>query len=278
MKGKKTMKAIKRALLALCALTVVTLAVPHPAAVAASPFSIAVSKVKNGWSGNYYYQNGKKVTGLKKISGKYYYFNSKGVLQKNKAAYKIVVSGKTRYYNINAKGIATRLKGTKELAAIRLNKLGASLNSITPAKQLAALKKAFLWSAQISYRAMSTSVSAAEAPDYFGSYGFKTGRGDCQVQAYTFYWMAKVLGYKPAFVKGYVPRSKTSDGKYSNFASHAWCTISIDGVKYVFDPNFNTSSDAAALRAANKYVGFMFRYGDKNTYAYHNLKKKLLTA
>lgn len=276
MKGK-TMKQMRKAILVLCALLMLTVVVPQTVFASSSALSAsAFQKAKNGWSGNYYYVNGKKVTGLKKIDGKLYYFNSKGVLQKNKAAYKITSGTSVRYYNLNAKGVATRLTGTEEKAAIQLIALGANLEKVTAAKQLAALKKAFLWSAQIKYRAMPADISASQAPSYYGNYGFKTGKGDCKVQAYTFYWMAKVLGYRVSYVQGFVPRTKKPDGTYTNFASHAWCTINIGGVKYVFDPNFNTSSDAASLRASNKYVGFRFRYGDKNTYAYHNAKKKLL--
>lgn len=271
------MKKMKKLFFVFFAVSLLTAAWPVNAAASFSYMPSASGKVLNGWNGNYYYVNGRKVTGLKKIDGRFYYFNAKGVLQKNKAAFKITVGSTVRYYNINAKGIAIRLTGTQELAAARLVALGANLNTITPAKQLAALKKAFLWSAQIKYRSMTDSVSAADAPAYYGNYGFKTGRGDCRVQAYTFYWMAKVLGYKPAYIYGYVPRAKVN-GRYTNFATHAWCTIKFDGVKYVFDPNFNTSSDAAKYRVQNQYIGFKFRYGAKHTYAYHNANKRLLTA
>lgn len=46
--------------------------------------SVSVQAVKDGWSAdrNYYYRDGKKVTGLQKIDGKRYFFNDKGKLKR----------------------------------------------------------------------------------------------------------------------------------------------------------------------------------------------------
>ena len=50
---------------------------------------------------------------------------------------------------------------------------------------------------------------------------------------------------------------------------------------YAYDPNFNTSTIAAALKKANKYVGFQFTYTTngkptKNVLSYFDAKDNLL--
>lgn len=52
---------------------------------------------KNSGTKRYYYLNGKKVTGQRKIGKYYYYFNPKGVLQKNK----FIKIGNKKYYFIS---------------------------------------------------------------------------------------------------------------------------------------------------------------------------------
>lgn len=228
---------------------------------------------KDGWdsSKTYYYKDGKKVTGLQTIGKKKYYFTSKGKLVKNKKAYKLTVNKKVGYYNIAANGVVTQWTGTAALAAKVLNSQKATT------KNIASLKKAFLWSAtKIKYvNNTKSGMSTAKAAKYYGDYGFKYLRGDCNTQAYTFYWMAKVLGYSPKVVKGYIPTA-LKNGKPSAFKAHAWVEIPESKATYVYDPNFNSSSDAKAQRATNKYVGFRFKYGAKGTYWYHNSKKKSL--
>ena len=233
-------------------------------------------KVTPHWERPYYIlENGEKATGLQTISKKKYYFNSKGVLVKNRVAFKIRANGKTGYYNISKTGVATKLTGTKELAAKRLVALKAAPKKVTAKTRMAALKKAFLWSAGLKYVGNTRNLKGSKALKYYGDYGFKKRRGDCNTKATTFYWMAKVLGYKATVVRGYIPRSLVN-GKYGNFQTHTWTQIKIGSKKYGFDPEFNSSTDAKALRKKNKYVGFKFRYGQKGTYAYHNTKKKLI--
>ena len=137
------------------------------------------------------------------------------------------------------------------------------------------LKKAFLWSANLKYYNNTKSYTGSKAAKYYGNYGFKYLRGDCNTQAYTFYYMAKVLGYNAKVVKGYIPTSVVN-GVYGGFKPHAWVEITIGKTTYVCDPNFNTSTDAKGQKAKNTYVGFLFKYGTKGTYAYHSAKKKLL--
>lgn len=230
------------------------------------------------WEKSYYIKNGKKVKGLQKIDGKQYYFDKKsGKLVTNKRAYKIKANGKTAYYNIDKKGVATKWTGTAAKAAKRLVSLKANLNTVTSKTKLNSLKKAFLWSAKLKYtNNTKNGLSTEEALKYYGDYGFNRKKGDCNTQASTFYWMAKVLGYDAKYVKGYVPTAADSNGKPSKFRAHAWVEIKIGSTTYAFAPNFNTSGDARPQKAKNTYVGFKFKYGTKGTYWYHDAKKKSL--
>lgn len=224
--------------------------------------------VKNGWSKDkkYYFKDGKTVTGLYKIGKKTYYFGTNGKLVKQRRAFLIKVKGKKAYYNIDKKGVAKKWTGTSELAARQIVALKANLNTVTAKKMEKSLKKAFLWAADLKYRDNTSSKTGNAALKYYGNYAFTMKSGDCNTQACAFYWMAKVLGYKPEYVKGYVPVG-------SEFKPHAWVEIPIGGITYVFDPNFNTTYDdrfgSTFREAFGTYAGFKFRYRAHNTYAYY---------
>lgn len=270
-------KTILRAMLLAAALTLLP-AAPVLRQRQTITAEAAETKTEDHWEKPYYIKNGTKAKGLQKIDGKLYYFNTKtGKLVTNKRAYKIKANGKTAYYNIDKKGVATKWTGTAAKAAKRLVALKANLNTVTSKTKLASLKKAFLWSAKLGYvNNTKNGLSTKNALKYYGDYGFDRKKGDCNTQAATFYWMAKVLGYDATYVKGYVPTAKGSNGKPSKFRAHAWVEIKIGSKTYAFDPNFNTSSDARSQKAKNTYVGFKFKYGAKGTYWYHNSKKKSL--
>lgn len=202
---------------------------------------------KSGWETvgkvRYYYLNGKKVTGLKKIGTKTYYFDKSGKLVTNKNYCKI---GK-KYYKIDAKGQATALSQVETMAAIRLQACDGNL------------KKAFNWSTGLKYEAR-VSVSK-KTPTEYGKYGFTRQTGDCYVMASTFYWMAKVAGYDAHYVKGYFQKS---NGK----GAHAWVEIDqkVNGKTktYVYDPNFQKEY---------KLNGYKLTYGAKKTLKYINYKR-----
>ena len=124
--------------------------------------------VKNGWSKdkNYYYKDGKKVTGLYKIGKKTYYFGTKGKLVRERRALLIKVKGKKYYYNIDTKGVAKKWTGTAQLAAKRLVALKANLNTVTEKKMEKSLKKAFLWAADLKYRDNTVSKTGNAAFNY----------------------------------------------------------------------------------------------------------------
>ena len=228
-----------------------------------------------GWNADRtsYYKNGEKLKGLRTIDGKKYYFNAEGTLLKNKRIFKVTVKGSVDYYQLASDGVATKWTDTAGLAAKVLYDLNARSKSVE------SLKKAFLWSAeQIKYvNNTKSGLSDTKAAKYYGDYGFKNKRGDCNTQAYTFYWMAKVLGYNPKVIRGYIPTAIDRVTKQPTaFKSHAWAEIKQSNVTYAYDPTFNSSTDAKSFKAVNKYVGFQFKYGTKNTYHYYNAKKQPL--
>lgn len=199
--------------------------------------------------------------GLVVENGQTHVYGNSGKLIKNKPAYKVSVDGKDQYYKIDKKGVATRWKGVEEMAARQLCSLKAGGK-----KSLGNLKKAFKWSSSLKYQNNTNSKKKGKAAArYYGNYGFEMGRGDCNTVAYTFYWMAKVLGYPAKGIQGYVP-----DGSISNLQSHAWVTIKMGKTTFVFDPDFNR----VYAGRFGTYCGFKIKYGAKNTYRYFSAKKK----
>ncbi len=198
-------------------------------------------------------------------NGKQYYYNKSGKLVKGKYGYKI---GK-KYYKINKKGVLTKVSEMEGLAGIQMNDwYGKSKAKV--------LWQAFQWSAKLPYDTNSTKVpSGLTKTEYFGQYGFVRKRGDCNVQAATFYWMAKVLGYDVKFVQGYVGTKQNASGKLTGFGAHAWTTIKIGKKLYVYDPNFSSYCTKHNIQKKMK-SGYKITYGAKGTYRYCNSKKKEL--
>lgn len=205
-----------------------------------------------------------KKTGVVTEDGATHVYADDGSFLKSVPAYKVKVKGKTCYYTIDKKGNARKLTGVKKLAAKRLVALKAGGK-----KSKKNLKKAFLWSASLRYRSNTKNVKGKKAAKYYGNYGFKKRSGDCNTAAYTFYWMAKLLGYSPKVVQGHVP-----DGSLSNLKKHAWVTIKIKKKTWYFDPDFNrtyrgkTVKTRSGMKKLGKDCGYMFLYGTPGTYMY----------
>ena len=117
------------------------------------------------------------------------------------------------------------------------------------------LKAAFNWSAGLKYY---SGVSKVPDPgiNYFGDFGFDNRRGNCYVLAATFYEMAYMLGYNVRQISGTVPLRGGGSGP------HSWVEIDIDGVTYVFDPDFTNYT---------KNDGFKFTYGKPGTWIYEKI-------
>lgn len=196
-------------------------------------------------------------------SGKQYYYNKSGKIVKGKYGYKIG----SKYYKISKTGVLKKVSKVEGLAGIRMNSYFGKSKS-------KALWSAFQWSAKLRYVADNIRIPSGQTKEsYFGLYGFQRKRGDCNVQAATFYWMAKALGYKPKFVQGYVPQL-TKSGKIK-YGAHAWVTIKSGGKNYVYDPNFSGEHNRKHTLKGMK-SGYKFKYGAKNTYKYCNSKKKVI--
>lgn len=190
---------------------------------------------------------------------------AKGKMLKNVPAYKIKVNGATCFYTIDQNGSATMLTGLMATAASRLVQLKAG-----DKKSTQNLKKAFKWSASLTYRSNTKrNLKGDKAAEYYGKYGFSTRSGDCNTVAYTFYWMAKVLGYNPVVVQGHVP-----SGSMSNLKPHTWVTMKSKKKTYYYDPDLNrtyagkTVMTGSGRKTLGKYCGFQFLYGTSGTYKY----------
>ena len=238
-----------------------------PAAFASDGADSTAEEPKDGWDGDSYYVDGSAVNGMQSIGGKDYYFVNDKVV-KNQIVYKI---GKN-YYSVSKKGVLKKYTGVKEQAAERLRALNKKkdIPALDAKKTEKLFKKAFLWCAKSCVKGKYKGVAKTGNYKKYAVAGFNTRKGDCKTQASMLAVMAGILGYKKVkFVHGLVPTT-------TGFRTHAWITLKSGKKKYVCDPSFNTSTDAKKLRKKNKYVGFMFRYGDKNTYKYYTAKRKLI--
>ena len=209
-------------------------------------------EVKNGWikekGATYHYKNGEKLTGLQKINKKLYYFDKSGKRVDNKRGIRI---GKY-YYKINSKGVAVKVSEAEGLAGIQVDRLAGKTTD-----KNAILKKAFNWSAKLKYGLKGLKKATKNQAEYYGAFGFKNNYGDCYVQAATFYWMAKSIGFSGMkFVQGYVP--STTGVKQP----HGWVERKVGTKYYFFDPN------AAGEKKAKTTYNFL--YGTPGSFAYND--------
>lgn len=228
-------------------------------------YYVEKGEIKTGWRdyrGYKYYldkkDGGAAVTGLKTISKKQYYFDSKARLVVSKFGYKIG----SKYYSISAKGVLKQLSTVEGLAGIQLDKLKGETY------------EAFKWVSNFKYK--DTKLPAGKnAADYYGQYGLKTRTGDCNVQAYTFYWLAKRRGYDIKYVKGYVPQAVDKNGNPTKFGAHAWCELNVNGKIYVCDPSL--AQTEYVKKGKDPKPAYKFQYGAKGTYRYYDTKKRPIT-
>ena len=210
-------------------------------------------------NGNWYsfFDWGGMRTNWSYITGNWYYFGGDGAM---KTGWQTI--GNSRYYfykendpnggvwgamatNVTIDGIYIAADGTASAAygyaAAVLDQIGWDLRA------------AFNWSAGLSY------VSVSDTPDpgseYFATYGFQNGSGDCYVMAATFYYMAKLLGYDAHQMTGYVPLLNGGMGP------HSWVEIDMNGTTYVFDPDFTHETG---------YNGYQITYGASGTWIYRD--------
>lgn len=235
-----------------------------PAAAYSLPASLTamVGAKKDGWytskaGKKYYYVNGKKVTGIYKIGKKNYAFDSKGVLQ---GKTQIFVWNK-KYYKVSKSGVAKRYTGAAHYAAKLLAK---TLTGDTVMKQRLA---AFAWAASLKALTVPTPTEEQkkDVASYYGLIGFKNLYGDCTVQAYTYYWLAKVLGDSVKVINGYVKNTNVTP---ATFKEHSWVEFTKRGKTYIMDPNFNKEYGSKVASPTKYPLGFYIRYGSAKTLMY----------
>ncbi|MBQ8306805.1 MAG: hypothetical protein IJX90_11390 [Blautia sp.] len=219
--------------------------------------------LKNAWfktGGKRYRANskGQCMTGLHTISGVTYYFDSTCAMVTDKLGIKI----KGKYYAIDENGACTEVSEALGLAGIQAEACGRNL------------KKCFTWSATtLRYASAAVSVDTSEdLAEQYAVYGFKNKKGDCNVQAATFYMMAKVLGQKNLlFMKASVATGKNADGTYKT-TPHAWVEQTSGSKTYFYDPN----AEYQAKKDNKKYTTYKFEYGASGSFMYideHNHTK-----
>jgi hypothetical protein len=91
---------------------------------------------------------------------------------------------------------------------------------------------------------------------WFAEFGFTNLKGNCYVMAATFTEMARLLGYNAVQISGQVPSRK------GGLTPHSWVEININGVTYVFDPDYAYNVGGNA--------GYQIQYGQKGTWRYSN--------
>ena len=87
--------------------------------------------------------------------------------------------------------------------------------------------------------------------------------------------MAKVLGYQPKYMRGYIKAA-------SGLKPYAWCQIKIGKTTYVFDAMLNYSKNSNGVRYTkvynDEYLGYKKKDGQKPGYTYYDKNQKELTA
>lgn len=119
------------------------------------------------------------------------------------------------------------------------------------------LKAAYYWSVNtLSYYGHGKPdmpENGSPGTRWFAEFGFSNHKGNCFVFAATFCEMARLLGYPCRQMYGQVPAAR------GGLTPHSWTEVDINGVTYVFDPEFHH---------ATKKNGFMIGYGTPGTWRY----------
>lgn len=185
--------------------------------------------------------------GLVTIEGKEYYFNEDQELVTGpceKAVDGIV-------YQIDEQGVA------KEAMDDALWSAKAILDNIGYD-----LYEAYYWcSTMIEYQRRFEYYPYALTPDtihtdFYALQSYDTHIGMCFNYAACFYQMARILGYEPTYIEGYVP---IAGGELNH---HAWVEIKdADGLYYVYDPTL-------AYESGSYDYCYHFEYGLEGTWIY----------
>lgn len=115
------------------------------------------------------------------------------------------------------------------------------------------IRDAFAWIVNsFTYLKMDAYTGSGHT-QYYGCFGFENKKGNCYVMAADFYWMAKAKGINIDYYEGLVPGSRVP------LTPHGWCEATINGVRYIFDPDFEYETGRN---------GYMFVYKTPGTWKY----------
>lgn len=197
--------------------------------------------VTSSGGNNYYYgQDGKKVTGMKKIGKRTYYFDEKGVqrtgwIQIGKSYYFFQLGDRTKGYRIEKKTVNGVQLGANGKAKLDSN-TRRKLNLMVQANQLILkitnnkmtrqqkLKAAFDYTKSHLKARNRGGFQRSSAWDvFYAEISFRTGFADCYSYGAYFAYLANALGYKASAVSS---------------GWHGWAEV--EGK--VYDPNWSNVS------------------------------------
>ncbi len=209
----------------------------------------------------YYYKNGKKVTGLKKLSGKYYYFDKKGVM----ASGKKTISGFTYYFNKAKDGKAPALvskskkisgktwyfsstgRGFYDVGSVDGNKAVAKVMDAIDSKaygkadtDLARLNVVYTY-IDTTFTYLGRPVDLTDS-NWIGKYALELAEkksGKCFHFAALTGLCARGLGADATIVTGYGDRKGGNSFDETKEVSHAWVLID----DHVLDSNYDSFLD-----------------------------------
>lgn len=164
----------------------------------------------------FYYENGKKITGLKKIAGKYYYFDSKGVQrtgwQKYQDAYYFFqIANRKKGFMITSKkvnGITLGNKGKAKLTSASTAKLNVLIKAnqivekaVKPGlKKSEKLRQLFDYSLQhFKYRGSPTFQLSNDWELKYALQMFDAGHGSCYAYGAAFAFLANAAGFTDCY-------------------------------------------------------------------------------
>ena len=185
--------------------------------------SFQVPASPSGWvkegKKTFFYENGRKVTGWKKISGNLYYFTGDG-LQRNT----IVGSRKNGSFYVDKDGVRITDKQIKMAVNFVVSKSQSSHSS------KARLKECYRALCQYPYvRIYGDHPSSSKIASYADYMLTKRG-GNCYRYASSFAYIAKVLGFDVRVCVGGV-----SSGRAGGLSPHGWCEVKIGDTWRIVD-------------------------------------------
>lgn len=181
---------------------------------------------------SYYYLNGKKVYGWRKIGSYTYFFDKKdGHLKKN-----AIVGDSSGYYYVDGSGIRVTDKVMKQAVAY-VRKY--TKNGWTREQKL---KKCYdvMWSVY-RYGGPHDAVSKSKMPSY-AAYMFTNKKGNCYRGAVALAYAAKAIGYEVRVGVGGVSSHPTG-----SLSTHGWTEIKKDDVWYMCDTSMQRPRPKTSL-------------------------------